>query len=207
VPHLTGASGRGPGDARASGWQRRRSLPALRRDALGSAFRGHGRCGCSGQDRNRNARDARDSYDHPILASHPLQSPSSRWPLAHLFGPNSKSDSVSPSPSLADEEATYLHRLTQRRIDPTIVQRMPRRMAQRPGPPSSNHPMEVMMSRVITFDRGSKRRMKEIRWKLREVLSAVALSLIVLGLGVLLAFWEVSHYSASPKTHQVTVQH
>jgi len=63
------------------------------------------------------------------------------------------------------------------------------------------------MSRVITFDRGSKRRMKEIRWKLREVLSAVALSLIVLGLGVLLAFWEVSHCSASPKTHQVTVQH
>jgi hypothetical protein len=63
------------------------------------------------------------------------------------------------------------------------------------------------MSRVITFDRGSKRRMKEIRWKLHEVLSAVALSLIVLGLGVLLAIWEVSHYSASPKTRQVTVRH
>jgi hypothetical protein len=29
------------------------------------------------------------------------------------------------------------------------------------------------MSRVITFDKGSKRRMKEIRWKLREVISAV----------------------------------
>jgi hypothetical protein len=63
--------------------------------------------------------------------------------------------------------------------------------------------MEAMMSRVITFDKGSKRRMKQIRWKLREVISAVALSLIVLGLGVLLAFWEVSHYSAEPKTHHV----
>jgi hypothetical protein len=63
--------------------------------------------------------------------------------------------------------------------------------------------MEAMMSRVITFDKGSKRRMKQIRWKLREVISAVALSLIVLGLGVLLAFWEVSHYSAEPKTPHV----
>jgi hypothetical protein len=63
------------------------------------------------------------------------------------------------------------------------------------------------MSRVITFDKGSKRRMKEIRWKLREVISVVTLALVVLGLGVLLALWEVSHNSASPKTHQVTVQH
>ena len=56
------------------------------------------------------------------------------------------------------------------------------------------------MSRVITFDRGSKRRMKQIRWKFREVISAVFLSLIVLGLGVLFAYWEVSHYAAEPKT-------
>ena len=59
------------------------------------------------------------------------------------------------------------------------------------------------MSKVITFDKGSKRRMRQIRWKLREVISLVALSLIVLGLGVLLAFWEVSHYSAEPKTPHV----
>jgi hypothetical protein len=38
------------------------------------------------------------------------------------------------------------------------------------------------MSRVITLDKGSKRRMKKIRWKIREVISAVFLSLIVLGL-------------------------
>jgi type II secretory pathway component PulL len=63
------------------------------------------------------------------------------------------------------------------------------------------------MSRVITFDKGSKRRMKEIRWKLREVISIVILAIVVLSLGVLLALWEVSHSSAAPKTHQVTVQH
>ena len=59
------------------------------------------------------------------------------------------------------------------------------------------------MSRVITFPRSSKRRLKQIRWKLREVISVFALSLIVLGLGVLLAFWMVSHYSAEPKTPHV----
>ena len=62
------------------------------------------------------------------------------------------------------------------------------------------------MSRVITFDRGSKRRMRQIRWKLREVISLVAVSLIVLGLCVLFACWEVSHYSAQPKTPHVEAQ-
>ena len=71
--------------------------------------------------------------------------------------------------------------------------------------------MEAKMSRVITFDKGSKRRIKEIRWKLREVISVVVLSLIVLGLCALLAVWEVSHYSAKtnsaePKTPLVEAQ-
>ncbi len=59
------------------------------------------------------------------------------------------------------------------------------------------------MSRVITFDKGSKRRMKQIRWKLREVISVVFLSLIILALCALLAIWEVSHYSAEPRTPHV----
>lgn len=63
------------------------------------------------------------------------------------------------------------------------------------------------MSRVITLDKGSKRRMNQIRWKLREVISAVFLSLIVLGLCALVAFWEVSHYSEPPRTPQVTARH
>jgi hypothetical protein len=68
------------------------------------------------------------------------------------------------------------------------------------------HPMEAKMSRVITFDKGSKRRIKQIRWKIREVVGAVLLSLIITILGVLLAVWEVSHYSKEPKTHQVKAQ-
>jgi hypothetical protein len=62
------------------------------------------------------------------------------------------------------------------------------------------------MSRVITFDKGSKRRIKQIRWKLREVISAVVLSLIILGLGVLLAFWELSHNSAEPAVPHIEAQ-
>jgi hypothetical protein len=63
--------------------------------------------------------------------------------------------------------------------------------------------MEVTMSRVITFDKGSKRRMRQIRWKLGEVISLVALSLIVLVLCILLVLWEGSHYSEQPKPHHV----
>lgn len=57
--------------------------------------------------------------------------------------------------------------------------------------------------RVITFDKGSKRRMKQIRWKLGEVISIVALSLIVLALGTMLALWVVSDPWAEPKPPQV----
>jgi hypothetical protein len=63
------------------------------------------------------------------------------------------------------------------------------------------------MSRVITFDKGSKRRMNEIRWKLREVISLVILALLVVGLGVLCTVWEVSHYSESPNTRQIQGRH
>jgi hypothetical protein len=63
------------------------------------------------------------------------------------------------------------------------------------------------MSRVITFDKGSKRRMRQIRWKLREVLSLVALSMIILALGVLLSFWEVCHYSEEPTIPHVQAKH
>jgi uncharacterized membrane protein len=63
-----------------------------------------------------------------------------------------------------------------------------------------------MMSQVINFDKGSKRRIKQIRWKIREIISLIFLSLLIIILGVLLAFWEVSHYSAAPKTPQLQAQ-
>jgi|HubBroStandDraft_5_1064220.scaffolds.fasta_scaffold2096300_1 hypothetical protein len=62
------------------------------------------------------------------------------------------------------------------------------------------------MSRVITLDKGSKRRIKRIRWKLREIVSAIVLSLLVLGLSALLAVWEVHHISGIPWKHQITTR-
>jgi hypothetical protein len=49
--------------------------------------------------------------------------------------------------------------------------------------------------------------MKQIRWKLREVISAVILSLIILGLCALFGIWEVRHYSTEPKTPHIEAQH
>lgn len=63
--------------------------------------------------------------------------------------------------------------------------------------------LEVMMSRVITFDKGSKRNLKQIRWKLHEIVSAVLLSLILSALGLMYAVWESSHSAAETGTRQV----
>jgi len=59
------------------------------------------------------------------------------------------------------------------------------------------------MSRVITFDKGSKRRIKQIRWRIREIVSAVFLSLVITFLGALLAAWEVNHYFAESRSPHV----
>lgn len=62
------------------------------------------------------------------------------------------------------------------------------------------------MSRVINFDKGSKRRLRQVRWKRHEAVSAVLLFLILMALCVWLALREASHYHYSdpPKTPQVT---
>ncbi len=49
------------------------------------------------------------------------------------------------------------------------------------------------MPKVITFDKGSKRRLKEIRWKIREVISLVLLAIFVLVISALAVLWEVQH--------------
>ena len=84
VPGFVRASGRGPGNARPCVRQRCGPLPAMHRDALGSAPRDDASRGSSGQGRNRRACAARSSHDRPILASYPLHSPASRRLLAPL---------------------------------------------------------------------------------------------------------------------------
>lgn len=46
---------------------------------------------------------------------------------------------------------------------------------------------------VFNFDRGSKRRLRQMRWTLRERTSAALLFLLLVALGLLVEFWEVSH--------------
>ena len=59
-----------------------------------------------------------------------------------------------------------------------------------------------MSRRIITFDRGSKRRIQEVRWKPLQILSAILLLLLAIALCIVLSFWEVSHYFGQPKTPQ-----
>ncbi len=60
------------------------------------------------------------------------------------------------------------------------------------------------MARVINFDKGSKRRLRQVRWKRREIVSAVLLFLILMALCLWFALHEVyrDHYSDSLKTRQ-----
>lgn len=47
--------------------------------------------------------------------------------------------------------------------------------------------------RVINFDQGSKRRLRQIRWTSRERTSVVLLSLVLLALCMLVEIWYVVH--------------
>ncbi len=47
--------------------------------------------------------------------------------------------------------------------------------------------------RVINFDRGSKRRLRQIRWTLREQTSVVLLFLFLLALCTLYLLWDLSY--------------
>ena len=49
------------------------------------------------------------------------------------------------------------------------------------------------MSKVITFDKGSKRRLGQIRWKLFEIFSLALLAILVFSMSLLVMFWEWRH--------------
>jgi len=54
--------------------------------------------------------------------------------------------------------------------------------------------------RVITFDKGSKRRLRQIRWKRFEVVSLGLLFLVMMTTIALALVWLVSHDSDEPRT-------
>ena len=47
--------------------------------------------------------------------------------------------------------------------------------------------------RVINFDRGSKRRLRQIQWTARQRASLALLFLLLFALCMLVEVWEVSH--------------
>ena len=47
------------------------------------------------------------------------------------------------------------------------------------------------MSKVITFNKGSKRRLNEIRWKISEVFSLALLAVLVMAMSVFVLLWEL----------------
>lgn len=61
------------------------------------------------------------------------------------------------------------------------------------------------MSKVITFDRGSKRQLSQIRWKLFELVSLTVLAIVVFAMGLFIMFWELQrvHHHAPSKTPQI----
>jgi len=60
-----------------------------------------------------------------------------------------------------------------------------------------------MSRRVISFDKGTKRNVEQIRWKPYEVISVVSLFVITITLGVWLVLREVSHYYHAPRSPEV----
>ena len=54
--------------------------------------------------------------------------------------------------------------------------------------------------RVINFDKGSKRRLRQIRWKYFEVVSLCLLFLVMMITMALALVWFVSHDSDEPGT-------
>ena len=64
------------------------------------------------------------------------------------------------------------------------------------------------MPKIITFDKGSKRRVSQIRWKLIEILSLMMLAIFVFAMSLLVLLWELRHVppyrepSKVPSPHQ-----
>lgn len=62
------------------------------------------------------------------------------------------------------------------------------------------------MSKVITLDKGSKRRIKQIRWKTGEILSLALLAIFMFAIIAFAVLFEMDHehpYSEPPTSPQV----
>ena len=48
-------------------------------------------------------------------------------------------------------------------------------------------------SKVITFDKGSKRRLRQIRWKLIEIFTLALLAILIFATSLFVLMWELQH--------------
>jgi hypothetical protein len=55
-------------------------------------------------------------------------------------------------------------------------------------------PKEAVLPRLIDLNKGSKRRINQIRWKPIEVITALLILLTVSILGIVLAIWSVLNH-------------
>ena len=60
---------------------------------------------------------------------------------------------------------------------------------------------------VINFDKGSKRKMRQIRWRPFEIMSLVLLLLVTLTISVMAGLWEISHGSDEPPIPHLQDRH
>jgi len=49
------------------------------------------------------------------------------------------------------------------------------------------------MSKVITLNKGSKRRLRQIRWKLIEIFTLALLAILIFATSLLVLMWELRH--------------
>lgn len=63
-----------------------------------------------------------------------------------------------------------------------------------------------MSGKVIVLNRGSRRNLRQIRWKIRELGSLVLLAILILATAIVVMLYEVRHehpYSDPPKHPQI----
>jgi Co/Zn/Cd efflux system component len=60
--------------------------------------------------------------------------------------------------------------------------------------------------KVITFDKGSKKKLQTIRWKRIEIASAFFLSIFLMAACVLVALWYASHDRDESQTPSLKIR-
>jgi hypothetical protein len=72
--------------------------------------------------------------------------------------------------------------------------------------PKLRHRREAVVLEVINFDKGSKKKLRTIRWKRGEIVSAAFLSIFLIAACVLVALWYASHDHDESQTPSLEIR-